>query len=175
MSNTNEQEGLLLPTKEQMVDSSGRPMTQSLFLEAQYSPFAIYTLKDDDYLYNGKLYPSIKKLYLQTDDPTEYEFATTYLLGIKHWYRIAENKLIKPHVEEWRFELELKLRSRGLKEVVRSAKKGSLGAAKFLVDRGWSDRAAGRPSNEEMEREKKIRMSLIDEYQEDFKRLSLVK
>lgn len=175
MSNTNEPEKLLLPTKDQMVDSSGRPMTQSLFLETQYSAYAIYTLKDDDHEYNGKLYPSIKKLYLATEDPTEYEFATKYLLGIKHWYRIYENKLMQPHIDEWRFELELKLRSKGVKQLISAANKGSQSAAKFLVDKGWSDRSAGRPSKEELEKEKKIRLSISDEYAEDFKRLAVIK
>ena len=175
MSNTNEQEKLLLPTKEQMVDTSGRPMTQSLFLENQYSPFAIYTLKDDDYEYNGKMYPSIKKLYLETLDPTEYTFATTYLLGIKHWYRICQNKLMKDHVDEWRFELELKLRSQGVKQLIMSAKGGSQSASKWLADKGWSDRPAGRPSKEEIEREKKLQMNLHDEFADDAKRLALVK
>lgn len=175
MSNTEEHEKLLLPTKEQMVDSTGRPMTQSLFLEAQYSPYAIYTLKDEDHEYNGKLYPSIKKLYLQEEDPTEYQFATKYLLGIKHWYRIYENKLIQPHIDEWRFELELKLRSKGVKQLINAANKGSQSAARFLVDRGWSERAAGRPSKEELEREKSIRLAISNEYADDIARLSVVK
>ena len=169
------QEKLLLPTKEQMVDSTGRPMTQSLFLETQYSPFAVYSLKDDDHIYNGKTYPSIKKLYLEIADPTEYAFATEYLLGIKHWFRICDNKLMQKHVEEWRFELELKLRSQGVKKMIGAARGGSLGAAKWLVDKGWSDRSAGRPSKEELEKEKKIRMNISDEYSEDMKRLALVK
>lgn len=175
MSNTKEPEKLLLPTKDQMVDSTGRPMTQSLFLEAQYSPYSIYTLKDEDYEYNGKLYPSIKKLYLETEDPTEYLFATKYLLGIKHWYRIYENKLMQPHIDEWRFELELKLRSKGVRQLIGAANKGSQSAAKFLVDKGWSERGAGRPSKEEMEKEKKILSNIQDEYADDFKRLVAIK
>lgn len=175
MSNTKEQESPLLPTKSQMVDSSGRPMTQSLFLETQYSVYSIYTLKDDDHEYNGKLYPSIKKLYLATEDPTEYIFATTYLLGIKHWYRIYENKLMQDHIDQWRFELELKLRSKGVRQLISAANKGSQSAAKFLVDKGWADRAAGRPSKEELAKEKKIRMDIEDEYADDFKRLVAIK
>lgn len=157
------------------MDSSGRPMTQSLFLEAQYSPFSVYTLKDVDYEYNGKMYPSIKKLYLETADPTEYEFATKYLLGIKHWYRIYENKLMQGHIDEWRFELELKLRSQGVKTLISAANKGSQSASKWLADRGWSDRPAGRPSKSEIEKEKKIQMHITDEYADDFKRLAIVK
>lgn len=175
MSNTEEQKKLLLPTKEQMIDSTGRPMTQSLFLETQYSPYAIYTLKDMDYEYNGKMFPSIKRLYLETADPTEYEFATKYLLGIKHWFRICDNKLMSDHVEEWRFELEMKLRSQGVRQIINAASKGTQSAAKYLADKGWTERTAGRPSKEEIEREKNIRLAIGSEYADDIARLSVVK
>lgn len=174
MNNTKEQDSLLMPTKEQMVDSSGRPMTQSLFLELQYSPSAIYTLKDEDYEYNGKVLPSLKRLYLEEEDPTEYYVATKYLLGVRHWLRICDNKAFKPYIDEWRFELELKLRAKGVKGLIASAQKGSQTSLKWLTDRGWSDRPAGRPSKEEMEREKKIMSSITSEYEDDFKRLRMV-
>lgn len=175
MSNTDEQQKLLIPTRKELVDTNGRPLTQSLFLETGYSHYAVYTLKDDHYEYNGRLYPSIKKLYIEEEDPTEYEFANKYLLGIRHWYRIAENKLMTDQVNEWRFELELRLRSKGVKQLISAASKGSQSAAKYLSDRGWSDRAAGRPSKEELEKEKKIRLNISDEYSEDFKRLAVIK
>ena len=59
--------------------SDGRPITQSLFLEIGYTEHAVYTLKDDDYEYNGKVYPSLKKAYLELEDTTEYDFANQYL------------------------------------------------------------------------------------------------
>lgn len=174
MSNTKEQEKLLLPTKEQMLDSTGRPITQSLFLELQYSPLAIYTLKDQDYEYKGKVYPSIKKLYLEAEDPTEYVFANKYLLGVSHWLRICDNKMFTPHVEQWRFELEMKLRAEGVRQMIIAAKKGSQSSAKWLVDRGWSSRGAGRPSKDELERERKIQENIRSEFEDDIRRLKLV-
>lgn len=158
-----------------MYGPNGQALTQGLFLEAQYSHYAVYSLKDDDCEYNGRIYPSIKKLYLEMEDPTEYDFATKYLLGIKHWYRIYDNKLLQPHIDEWRFELELKLRSQGVKQLIMSAKKGSQSASKWLADKGWSDRSAGRPSKEELEKEKKIRLNIEEEYADDIKRLVAIK
>jgi len=35
--------------KSKMVDSMGRPITQSLFLEVGYSDMAIFTLKENNY------------------------------------------------------------------------------------------------------------------------------
>lgn len=150
-------------------------MTQSLFLELAYSPFSIYTLKDQDYEYNGKLFPSIKRLYLEEEDPTEYLFATKYLLGMKHWLRICDNKQFTPYIDEWRFELELKLRAKGIKGLIKSASKGSQTSMKWLADRGWSERAAGRPSKDEMERERKIQENIRSEFADDIKRLSVIK
>lgn len=164
-----------LPSKEQMVDSTGRPLTQSLFLELGYSDAAVYTLKEDHYEYEGKMYPSIKKLYLECADPVEYEFSQAYFLNWKHWVRISDNKAVKAHVNEWREELEVKLRSIGVKQVRASAElPGGLQAAKWLADRGWSTRGAGRPTKAEIEREKAIQVKVENEYSADVLRFKRV-
>lgn len=161
-----------LPSKSEMVDSTGRPLTQSMFLELGYNDAAIYTLKEDDCEYNGEIYPSIKKLYIACADPTEYEFATTYFLNWKHWQRICDNKAIRKYIDEWREELEVKLRSMGVKQVVASASlPGGLQAAKWLADRGWSTRGAGRPTKADIEREKAIHTRVQDEFGADILRL----
>jgi len=157
--------------KKAFLDSAGKPLTQSIFLEVGYTAQAVYTLKEDDHYYEGKLYPSLKKLYIEMADVTEYEFANTYLLGWKHWKRICENKLLRAHIDEWREELELKMRSKGVKEAIKAAELGGFQAAKWLADRGWSNKGAGRPSKEEIEREKKFQARVSDEYGADVVRL----
>lgn len=157
-----------------MLDSMSRPLTQSLFLEVGYTDAAVYTLKDQDYIYNGKYFPSLKRLYLLIADPTEYEFATTTLVSWKQWLRIAENKLLKTHVLEWREELELKLRAQGVKQAIAQAHGGSFQAAKWVADRGWEVRAAGRPSKAEIEASKKLEEKIDNEYGADILRLKAV-
>lgn len=157
--------------KTKLLDVGGKPLTQSLFLEIGYTQYAIYTLKDVDYEYNGKLYLSLKRLYIEKEDPTEYEFANEYLLGWQHWKRLCENKVIRKYIDEWREELEVKLRSRGIKEAINAAEKGGFQAAKWLADRGWEQRGAGRPSKDEVEREKKFQARVSDEYGADVVRL----
>lgn len=157
--------------REAFLDDNNKPLTQSLFLELGYSDYAIYTLKDIDWQLNGKNYPSLKRLYLEMEDPTEYDFATTYLLNFRHWQRICENKQIRIHIDEWRDELEYKLRSKAVKGIMESAKQGNFQAAKWFADRGWISRGAGRPSKEEVEREKKIQAGLDGEYKDDVIRL----
>ena len=156
--------------RSKLLDAQGRPLTQSLFLELQYNDYAVYTLKDDDYEYKGNLYPSLKKLYLAMEDIVEYDFANEYLLGWQHWVRLGENKLIRNHIDEWREELELKIRSRAVREMIKTAPE-SFQAAKWLSDRGWAVKAPGRPSKSDIEHEKKMAARVKDDYEGDVIRL----
>ena len=160
-------------TKDKLQDTMGRPLTQSLFLELQYSEYAVYTLKEDDYEYKGKTYPSLKKLYLKEEDPTEYAFATKYLLGWQHWKRLCENKAIAKHIEDWREELELKLRCQAIRDMQNlcASESGNYSAAKFLADRGWEKRGAGRPSKADKERHLRIEERLDAEFGADVARM----
>lgn len=154
-----------------MLDSMGKMRTQSLFLELGYNDEACFTLKDIDYKYQGKIYPSLKRLYLEAADPTEYSFAKEYLLGWKHWQRMCDNKLIAKHIEEWRDELEVMLRSRAILDALKEAKKGHFQAAKWIADRGWATRGAGRPSKAEIEKQTRINERIENEYKDDVVRL----
>ena len=157
--------------KSLMVDSMGKYLTQSLFLEVGYNPQAVFTFKDQDHMWEGKIHYSMKRLYLQMQDPTEYQFATTILCGWRHWQRMLENKLIRKHIDEWREELEFKLRAEAVAQMLASATAGNYQATKWLADRGWAQRAAGRPSKSEIDGEKAFQARLGDEYGKDVLRL----
>lgn len=154
-----------------MLDSMGKMRTQSLFLELGYGDEAVFTLKDEDHELNGKKYVSLKRLYLETEDPTEYVFAKNHLLGWKHWQRMCENKIIAKHIQEWREELEVKLRSQAILDAIQEARKGHFQAAKWVADRGWATRGAGRPTKAEVEHEKKVQARISDEYGDDVVRM----
>lgn len=160
-----------IPTRDQMLDTSGRPITQSMFLEIGYSEAAIYTLKDVDHEWNGKIYPSLKRLYLEEEDPTEYNFATKFLLGWRHWMRLCDNKILRKHIDEWRDELEMKLRSRAVQEMIQNSRKGKIQASKWLADKGWAQRGAGRPTKAEIASEKAFAARVDSEYGADVIRL----
>ena len=157
--------------KSKMMDTGGRYLTQSMFLEVNYEPNATFTLKDNDHEWNGVVYPSLKRLYIEFEDPTEYDFANTYLLGWKHWQKLIGNKMLFNHVQEWREELEFKLRAKGVKNMMRSAAQGNYQASKWLVDRGWDVRGAGRPSKAEIEGQKALIKRVDDEYGADVVRM----
>lgn len=160
--------------KSRLLDALGRPLTQSLFLEIGYNDYAVYTLKEQDYNYKGVLYPSLKRLFLQEEDPTEWEFAEKHLLGWQHWKRLCENKVIAKHIDEWREELELKIRSQAVKDMMSlcANEGGNYSAAKFLADRGWEKRAAGRPTKADKEKHLKIQERVDEEFAADFARLA---
>lgn len=154
-----------------LTDTSGKPLTQGLFLEIGYGDSAIYTLKDDDHDYNGRVLLSIKRLYLEMEDVTEYEFANKYFLGWSHWQRICNNKVLRKYIDDWRVELELKLRARAAKLMIDQASSGSYQAVKWLADRGWDVKKAGRPTKEDVESEKKAMAKIESEYGSDVVRL----
>jgi len=159
--------------KKQMLDVRGRPLTQSLFLELGYQEdFAMYTLKDWDWDYNGKKYPSIKRLYLQHEDPLEYDFATTYFLGWNHWLRLCENKAIRKYIDEWRTELELKLSSQSVRNIIdMTADEKGFQAAKYVAERGWNKNPVGRPKKDTTELDNKVEAHLNEAFGADVKRL----
>jgi hypothetical protein len=159
--------------KDSFRDSRGRPLTQSLFLEFGYNTeYAVYTTREEDYEYRGKLYFSLKALYLEHEDPTEYDFACTHLLNWNQWKRITKNKLFMPYHLEWQEELELKLRSAAVQDI-RELATGDKGfqAAKWLANRGWDTRKAGRPTNEEREHENNMQSKIDEEFADDVERM----
>ena len=152
--------------------NNGMPLTQGLFLEMGYGEYSVFTLKDEDYLYKDKLYPSLKRIYLEEEDPNEYIFATKHLLGWEHWQRMCANKELAKHIDKWRYELELKLRSAAIQQIKMFAttEKG-FQAAKWLADRGWDNRGAGRPSKADIERETKIKADIDSDWSDDLARI----
>jgi len=161
--------------KSRLKDVMGRPMTQSLFLEVNYDKdTAVYTMKDEDYEYEGKVYPSLKRLYLEACDPTEYQFAITYLCGWDHWKRITNNKLFKNMVDKWRDELEVKMVSDMVGCALGMAfdeNKPNMVAVKYITGKEWCKRGAGRPTKQDVEKELKIRAAIEDEYGADIARM----
>lgn len=135
----------------------------------------VYTLKDRDHL--G--YPSLYRLYMEADDPTEYSFAVANLDGWSHWERLCECTWFKPHIAKWRRELEVRLRARALLQIRATAGtpgKESFQANKFLVGQGWKEggpkRRAGQPSKDEISREAHRLATISSNLDDDLARIS---
>jgi hypothetical protein len=156
-------------------DYSRTPLTRSLFLEfkgnsvdaSEKGPY--YTIKDQHY----KNYYSAKRLYLDCEDPTEYLPGMLLLGSYSHFQYLTGLSFFRDIVSQWREELEVRLRSKGLRTIIKIAgNKDGMGfsAAKWLVDRGWLD-TKGRPSKKKIEEEAKKLESLHSEVDEDINRM----
>ncbi len=170
-------------------DSVGRFKTQSLFIEslddyqAERGTVPIYSLtgKPSKRLIVSKFdhiksdYIGLKDVYMTLEDPTEYAFAMAAFGSWQHFQLLSGISWFKEPLTEWRLELEIRLRSKAIKAMLATAtseSRGSTAAAKWIADRGW-DVKRGRPSKEEVEREKKIAAGITDEIHEDANRLGI--
>lgn len=163
-----------IPDKSLFKDPLGRYITQSLFLEFNYEKkFAVYSLKDDDFDYEGKFYPSLKRLYLMCADPTEYQFAMKYLYDWKHWQRLCDNKQIMREIADWREELQVSLQSAAL--IAMADMTENFQAQKFLAERGWEKNRVGRPNKVDPLKDEKIQDKIADELKDTLSRMDKYK
>ena len=140
---------------DKMRASNGIKLTRALFVETNTTPDAshvLYTLRDDDH---PKGYKSIYKAYLEMEDLSEYEFATTFFGTMRHWRYLCDQDWFKPYVKEMREDLQRKLKSRALAKIRGEASdpdnKNYFQANKYLADKGYLDKPTkGRPSKSEV-------------------------
>lgn len=158
--------------KTKFKDKMGRPLTQSLFLEPTYNTdFAFYTLTSgEDKEYKGKIYYSLKKLYLASSDPIEYNFANTYLIDWDHWQKLCNNAIIRNEIDKWRHELDLKLMSEGVQTMIDQSE-DNMQAAKWLAERGWNRKSVGRPKKDEIESDRRLEAELSEQFSADILRM----
>jgi len=137
-------------------DKQGKFRTKSLFRESKDPGYKSYfTLRDYDY----EDHISMKRKYLEINDPTEYRVAQKLLGSWKHWQRLQEAPWFRKHLAQWREELAISLESRELDRMIEFSKKDDptgYQATKTLLER-WDKHlkprieTRGRPSKEEIE------------------------
>lgn len=139
-----------------------------------------YSLKSFDREIDGRVYPSLKRLYLEMEDPTEYDFANKYLYNYDHWKQLCGEKWFVDHLYKWRDELEMRLKAKALQtinQIAQSGGKESLTAAKFLYKEVWADRekiTPGRPSKQRIIEEARHIAREDTKALDDLKRLGLI-
>ena len=162
-------------------DKMGRYRTQSLFWEMRdESMTPVWCMKDYNLVKEGTTYPSLKKIYMEYDHVpgAEYEFAMDQLGSWDHWIKLCNDTTpqIKEMIQGWRDEIEVRLKAKGIKSIIMHSldndPKG-LQAAKYLVEKGYAAKKAGRPSKEEVERELKVDARAAKERLADLERIGL--
>jgi hypothetical protein len=134
---------------------------------------SFYTLSD----YDRKGHLSMRRLYMEISDPTEYRVGVALLGDYRHWQHLCSLSWFKPYVEKWRMELREKVNSEAveaLREIVKDPKNGSrVPAARMLLEKPWEKGTTlrGRPSKDEVEGYKQQVAQDAQEQEEDYKRL----
>ena len=151
--------------------TGGKWLTKALFFETSLTDdtrhHAIYTLKQEDHEVNGETYISLYKLYMACKDPTEYEFATTYLGGWSHWLMMQKSPDLMKHINIWKEEYIVRSRSVGVKGMFAQADEGSYQACKYLADEGWVKEKKGRPTTAQITKEAKAKANVLSMVKND--------
>lgn len=111
-----------------------------------------------------------RKAFVECGDPTGIVFADTYLGGFEHWKTLRDSKGLEVEIASWEEELEARIRSDNLLNIKVMAKE-QFQASKFLMDRGWEKRGAGKPTKEAVEKETRIQSKMRVSYLNDTKRI----
>lgn len=154
-------------------NSSGAWLLKPLFFEMCDSDKSrvLYTLKPEDH----KGYPSVRRLYMEMGDETEFKFAEAYFGGWPHWQRLIGATWFNDYMDDLRHELETKQLS-DLRDVMKiKAKAGDIQAAKFLLDefKRGKKREVGRPTKEAIKREAEMMFKSNEEISEDLARITM--
>ena len=157
---------------------NGQFYTRQIFHEMNTTDVSLvlYTLKDYDIEVEGKLVPSLSRLYIEMGDVSEYDFALKYFGSWKHWKMISDANWFKEYITPMREELATKLMSLSVKRIAQLAEgdtRDAFQANRYLLDKGYIAKVGvkGRPSKESIQREAEALFKEKDGFNEDFQRL----
>lgn len=157
--------------------------TTSLFFESKREAdptlVPIFTLKDFDYTVDGVTYLSLRQIYFSYEHiPNfEYNFAMDVFGSWDIWQKITKCS-IRSVFQEWRDELEIKIKAEAIRRMMaasRSDDAKGVQAAKYLADKGYVEGGTrrGRPTKEEVERERKLQAEVKDSLAADMERIGM--
>lgn len=164
-------------------DVNNKWRTKSLYIELteagdKYPAF--FTLQEEDKEVDGIKYLSVKRKYLEYADPTEHIFATSVFGSYECWESQLNSPTIRPYIDQWRRELDLLLKAKGVKKLKEAMDCGDVAAAKWFAEskfKGGEDtsrpRNRGRPSKEEVARETRRMASESLSHKEAAERLGI--
>lgn len=119
-------------TKSQLKDKMNRWRTLSLFKETndlKKLPH-YYSLKAEEDTEDGLI--SVKRIYMELADPTEYKVAVNLFGGLAHWRILCALPWFQEYLHQWRKELKAKIRSGATEKLISIADSSSQGALQAL-------------------------------------------
>ena len=136
---------------------NARYRTKALFWEWKFINEAItpiYNLSRFDHDNTLSMY----NIYMAFD--TEYE-AGIYILGNwDHWKALCGCKVFMPHLAKWREEIKAREEAMAHRILLEAAEQGNITAAKTLLLDAKKVSAAGRPTNQQVEKAAKAQAEL---------------
>jgi len=156
--------------------SNGTILTSELFIEHGRGDQALYTFTREDKEVEGKIYPSLYRLYMEHDDITEASFVSACFYGWEQWEKIANGALYRSEIARWRTDLKAKVLGILVQTLVSDATSGSKSSkssAKYLVDK-LSKAAKGKPTTAVIPTTEESAREITAEVARDIQRLSLV-
>lgn len=167
------------PANNQFKDIKGCWRVHSLFYEWNITDYvSLFTIHNEDRIENGIPYRSLYKIYMSYSHVpgSEYEFATKELGGWEHWLRLCSaGKNIVELIQQWRDELEVRIRAGAIKSMMTNALEPTAvgaNAAKWLAEKGYAPKR-GRPSKEERQAHLKREESINKQIEADLERVGL--
>lgn len=168
-----------IPDKTKFKNAQGNYLLRPIFYEMDSPgrPYAQYSLKSYDSEFEGKVYPSLQRLFVELEDPTEYLFAEAYLDSWDHWKRLSSAPFMQDYLKDWREELELRLKAKALVRIrlrAEANQKDSLTADRLLLSGGWkadTKDPVGRPTKQRIAEEADKLSKERSVFDEDFKRI----
>ncbi len=115
------------------------------------------------------------RTYLDIADPTEYETAMVLIGNWEHWQAVRLHQITGPVMDEWANEVEIKLRSQGVRNVISlagSTAPGAAGAAQWLAKGGYIEDSRLR-TKKGREKEEKVQEAIKRRVADDAARINL--
>ncbi len=157
-----------------MMGGNGKPLTTGLFIDLDegFSENAIFTKDEMDKKIGDATFLSFKRLFVECEDPTGYDFAKKWLMGWQHYKAMQANKKISRLIEEALEEIEIKIRSEAIATAQGLSAEGNAAMTKFLAEKGWEKGKVGRPNKDTTQRDSRISERLTEDYKADIARMS---
>jgi hypothetical protein len=162
--------------KSKFLGGNGARLIKQIFIEFDYvseNDNALYTLSRTDKEHEGRVYPSLYRLYMEENDPTEARFVQKYLYDWEQWERMA-GSIFSGEIESWRKDLRAKIASELVDRLLADARdtksRSSTSSAKYLLDHVLKTpgKKAGRPNKND----KPLSTTSLQEVEADLKRIA---
>lgn len=157
--------------------------TQALFYEhrdkaGKVEP--VFTKHGADRLIGGKRYYSLRRLYVDSMDPTGWTFVKRVFQGDwEHWERVKSALngyiLTNSHTDDWNAEMELVMKSTAFRQIIKDAQdsdsQSRVSTCKWIVEEKWKVKPNGR-SEEKKKKADIENKNLINSVKDDANRVA---